>query len=146
MFLTMACLATPVALVTTRTAAEWGHAYGSGWVLGLMAILVVCCTLVAFVLMNRWQPVLPAPEAGLIYAAEPVFASIFALFVPAWISSLSGIAYDNERLTGALLGGGGLITLANVLVQMRAAQLSRRDTVRPLEHSTSTRGGQGCAA
>src|SRR5262249_7545158 len=101
-------------------------AYSSGPVLVLIAVLVLFCTLIAFVIMNQWQPRLPAPEAGLIYAAEPVFASLFALFLPTWLSRLGGIGYGNERLTAGLLIGGGLITLANVLVQVRGSSNAHR--------------------
>jgi drug/metabolite transporter (DMT)-like permease len=122
MFLTMTLIALPVSLVTMRQPADWGRAYSSPPVLALIAALVVFCTMIAFVLMNRWQPILPAPEAGLIYAAEPVFASLFALFLPAWLSRLGPIHYSNEKVTLALFVGGGLITLANVLIQLGAAR------------------------
>jgi hypothetical protein len=68
--------------------------------------------------MNRWQPEVSATEAGLIYATEPVFASIFALFLPAWIAGLTGINYANETITSHLLWGGGLVLLATVLLQL----------------------------
>jgi drug/metabolite transporter (DMT)-like permease len=79
------------------------------------------CTLIAFVLMNRWQPQLSATTAGLIYAAEPVFASLFALFLPAWFGKLGGFDYPNETATVHLLVGGSLITAANVLVQFNSS-------------------------
>ena len=68
--------------------------------------------------MNRWQRELPATEAGLLYCSEPVFTSALCLFVPGWLSSLSGIDYPDETLTGHLLLGGLLILLANVLIQL----------------------------
>jgi hypothetical protein len=52
-------------------------------VLRLVTILILLCTMVAYVVMNYWQRFLPAAEAGLIYCAEPVSASLFALFLPA---------------------------------------------------------------
>ncbi len=121
MFATMALVAFPVALASTSRPGDWAAAYYSGPVLLLMAVLVVFCTLVSFVVMNRWQPALPAPEAGLIYSAEPVFASVFALFLPAWLAVLCGISYANEKATASLLAGGAMITLSNVLIQLRAA-------------------------
>jgi len=62
---------------------------------------------------------LEATEAGLIYCAEPVFASVFALFLPAWLAALSGGFYPNETATARLLIGGGLITAANICLQLR---------------------------
>lgn len=86
----------------------------SWWLVGL---LVGPCTLMAFLWMNRWQPHVSATMAGLIYCLEPVFASLLALFLPAWLSAAAGVAYANETLTRALLLGGGLILLANVIMQ-----------------------------
>jgi hypothetical protein len=113
--------------------------------MGLILVLVVCCTLVAFTLMNRWQPVLPAPEAGLIYAAEPVFASVFALFLPVWLSRFAGIEYANESATVTLLTGGGLITLANVLIQVRAARPGSPAAQPEAEAALGTETGQPVA-
>jgi hypothetical protein len=44
-----------------------------------------------------------------------------ALFLPAMFSAFALIAYPNEIATWRLLAGGGLITLANVLLQMKPA-------------------------
>jgi drug/metabolite transporter (DMT)-like permease len=126
MFLTMTLIALPAALFTMRQPADWANAYSSPAVLALIGVLVLFCTMIAFVLMNRWQPLLPAPEAGLVYAAEPVFASLFALFLPAGLSRLGEIRYPNEKVTLALFIGGGLITLANVLIQWSAARAALR--------------------
>lgn len=94
------------------------------WV-GLTLILTLFCTIGAFVLMNTWQPKITATEAGLIYCIEPIFAAIMAGFLPAWFSAWAGVAYANEQLTWTLLFGGGLITIANILIQIRPAA-SRR--------------------
>jgi drug/metabolite transporter (DMT)-like permease len=120
MFAMMSLVSLPVALGSMRAGADWSVLYTCKPVIGIMATLVVFCTLIAFVLMNRWQPVLPAPEAALIYAAEPVFASLAALFLPAWLSAAAAIEYENERATWDLIVGGGLITLANLLIQLPA--------------------------
>jgi len=85
------------------------------WV-GLTAALALVCTYGAFSLMNIWQPKITSTEAGLIYCIEPLFASIFALFLPGLISMWAGIAYPNETITWALFIGGALVTVANVLV------------------------------
>jgi drug/metabolite transporter (DMT)-like permease len=86
---------------------------------GLLAVLVLACTVVAFLLMNRWQREVSATEAGLIYCIEPVFVSVLALFLPVWLSRWAGVDYANEPVTLHLLLGGGLITAANVLLQSR---------------------------
>lgn len=88
-----------------------------GW-LGLTATLTVFCTLGAFLLMNTWQPKITATEAGLIYCFEPIFGTALALFLPGLISAWIGIHYPNEVATSALLIGGGLITVANILIQL----------------------------
>jgi drug/metabolite transporter (DMT)-like permease len=88
------------------------------WV-ALTLTLTVVCTIGAFSIMNKWQPVITSTEAGLIYCIEPLFASIFALFLPGFLSVWAAIAYSNEAATGSLIVGGGLITLANILVLMR---------------------------
>ncbi len=118
MFLCMAGLAAPVAAFTAPQAADWLRAYESAPALGCLAVLIFLSTLGGYMLMNYWQPKLSATEAGLIYCLEPVLTSLLALFAPAWISRWSGIRYDNETLTFHLLVGGGLITLANVLLQV----------------------------
>ncbi|OYU99723.1 MAG: hypothetical protein CFE26_25155 [Verrucomicrobiales bacterium VVV1] len=69
--------------------------------------------------MNAWQPKITATEAGLIYCVEPVFGSVMALVLPAIFSAWAGINYGNEVATWTLLVGGGLITAANVLIQLQ---------------------------
>jgi drug/metabolite transporter (DMT)-like permease len=100
---------------TTAVITPWTS---TGW-LGLTGMLTIFCTLGAFSLMNRWQPKISATEAGLIYCVEPIFGSLMALFLPALFSMWVGINYPNETPTAQLLIGGGLITLANVLIQLR---------------------------
>ncbi len=87
--------------------------------LGLTLTLTVLCTYGAFSLMNAWQPKITATEAGLIYCVEPIFGSVMALFLPAFLSRMAHIDYANETATWTLLVGGGLITLANVLLQLK---------------------------
>ena len=88
------------------------------WI-GQTLLLTVMCTLAAFSLMNKWQPYITSTEAGLLYCSEPVFTSIMALFLPGWFSGWTGFNYPNEVASVNLLVGGGLITLANVLVQLQ---------------------------
>lgn len=123
MFLTMALLCLPLVLATAPNTAPnshaWLRAYASPATCGLLAILVVFCTLIAYVMMNRWQKQVTATEAGLIYCIEPVIASFLSLFLPAVFSSWASIHYANEQLTARLFIGGGLITAANLLLQSR---------------------------
>lgn len=87
--------------------------------LGPTVVLTAVCTVGAFSLMNRWQPKITATEAGLLYCVEPIFAWLLALFLPALFSVWAGIEYANERANADLLIGGGLITAANVLIQLK---------------------------
>jgi len=82
-------------------------------------VLTVFCTIGAFSLMNAWQPKVSTTEAGLIYCVEPIFASVMALFLPTWLSLWAVIEYANETASWTLLVGGALITVANVLLQLR---------------------------
>jgi drug/metabolite transporter (DMT)-like permease len=97
--------------------------HSPAWV-GLSLTLTAVCTIGAFWLMNVWQPRIPATQAGLIYCLEPVLASVFALFLPAYLSVWASIAYPNESAPWTLVVGGGLIMAANVLVQARHKPLA----------------------
>jgi drug/metabolite transporter (DMT)-like permease len=119
MFLAMAILCVSLVYATAPNAAACVHAYSSPATLGFLAILVVFCTLIAYVMMNRWQKFVSATEAGLIYCIEPVVASLLSLFLPAIFSLWAGIHYSNEQLTARLFIGGSLITAANVLLQSK---------------------------
>jgi drug/metabolite transporter (DMT)-like permease len=118
MFIAMAAFSAPLALATAPQAADAWRAWQSGPALGFLGILVVFSTLGGYILMNHWQRHLAATEAGLIYCFEPVLASTLALFLPGWFSRWAGIDYPDETLTAHLLLGGGLITLANILLQV----------------------------
>jgi drug/metabolite transporter (DMT)-like permease len=100
-------------------AAEMPVLFMSAPWLGFTLALTLFCTVGAFSLMNTWQPKITATEAGLIYCLEPVFASLMALVLPGLFSHWAGFAYPNESLTLNLLVGGGLITAANVLIQLK---------------------------
>jgi len=120
MFTAMSLVGVPVASLTAPQPADWIRAYSSAATLGLLGILVLFCTLGAFMLMNRWQRHITATQASLIYCLEPVFASACALFLPAWFSAWASVNYANEHLTPHLLIGGGLIVAANVLIVIRS--------------------------
>lgn len=129
MFTTTSLLVLPLALFTVPASHELFDSYRSAQVLVLVAVITIGCTVIAYTLMNVWQPHVTATEAGLIYCVEPLFASLFVLFLPGWLSRLAHIEYANEHITSHLLLGGGLITAANVLIQIEA-MLGRRKAAR----------------
>ena len=141
MFAVMALVCLPVAMVTTREAGDWVRAYHSASTIGFLGILVFFCTFGGYLLMNRWQRHVSATQAGLIYCIEPVFASLFALFLPAWFSAWATAPYANEKLTANLLVGGGLITTANVWIQLPSSRVSRSAAELPVQ--TSVREDRG---
>ena len=77
------------------------------------------CSVGAYMLMNYWQPMVSATEAGLIYTTEPAFTAIYVLFLPAMLGSFTGSSYPNESLSTQMVVGGGLILAANVLMQWK---------------------------
>jgi drug/metabolite transporter (DMT)-like permease len=119
MFAAMAGLCGPVVWATAPSAAACLRVFATPATAGMLAVLVVFCTLGAYTVMNTWQPFVSATEAGLIYCLEPVLASLLALFLPFWLSRWAGMNYANEHLTMRLVLGGGLITAANGLLQSR---------------------------
>lgn len=123
MFFTFALVALPVLLTTTRQYSDWVVLFNSTSAMVLLGLMTAFSSMVAYLLMNTWQPKVTAIEAGLIYCFEPIFASSFAMFVPGWFSTLTALQYPNETLTWSLLIGGGLITVANVLLQLRVEKL-----------------------
>jgi drug/metabolite transporter (DMT)-like permease len=129
MLLASGLFAVPVVAVTAPSLGACLRAYDSVPACGLMAVLVVFCTIAAFLLMNRWQREVTATEAGLVYCVEPVLVSVLALFLPGWLSQWAGVNYVNEQATLRLVLGGGLITVANVLLQTRWLEAKRADAV-----------------
>ncbi|HOB98645.1 MAG TPA: EamA family transporter [Verrucomicrobiota bacterium] len=124
MFAVISLCCFPIAWVTSSSPSDMVRAYGTP-ALGLfLGVLVLFSTLGGYLLMNAWQPKVSATEAGLIYCAEPLFASLAAVMLPAWLSCLARIDYPNEIVGGSLVAGGSLITLANVLMQMPAGRPS----------------------
>lgn len=115
----IAVLALPVAWTTAPTPTAMLTASGSLPAAAMLTSLAVFCTIGAFLLMNTYQRYVPASEAGLIYTSEPVFASAYALFLPALLAGWAGISYANEEFTPALLWGGGAILAANIWMQLK---------------------------
>jgi drug/metabolite transporter (DMT)-like permease len=122
MFVTQSLIFSVFAIFAVPDVAAVGLLWTSAPWVGLTLVLTGLCTLWAINLMNRWQPKITAIEAGLIYCIEPIFGALFALFLPALYSRWSGIDYANETATWSLLIGGGLITLANALVNLWSAE------------------------
>ncbi len=119
MFGLMALLCVPGVWLLAPDAAACVRAFASPAAWGFLAVLVLVCTLGGYLFMNRWQRDVTATEAGLIYCVEPVLTSVLALFLPGWFSAWAGLNYANETLTTRLLIGGGLVTVANLLLQKR---------------------------
>ncbi|HWA85875.1 MAG TPA: DMT family transporter [Opitutus sp.] len=126
MFVVQSLLGVGLGVLTVPAGGAVCGALGSGAWWSLILVLTTVCTLAAFTLMNGWQPKISPTEAGLIYSSEPVFASAMALFLPAWLSAWGGFDYPNERVTGNLIIGGGLITLANVLIHLNPSRRAAR--------------------
>lgn len=86
----------------------------TGFWLPVLALSLLS-TVLAFHLMNSYQHYVTAPQAGVIYTMEPVFASLSAMVLPGWLSQLTGLDYANEQLVAAMVIGGGLIIAANLI-------------------------------
>jgi drug/metabolite transporter (DMT)-like permease len=128
MFAACALITAPVWILHTQSLSDLAAIVRPSFPVGLVFIsLMVVCSLVAFLLMNHWQPHVDATTAGIVYCAEPLFATVMALFLPGLLGGFLGIEYPNEVFTNHLLIGGGLITLANILVALAPASPPRVD-------------------
>ena len=119
MFAVIGALLAPVAWWHAREATDLLVLASSGPVLVTFLTLTLVCSVVAFLLMNCWQPRIDATTAGIIYCLEPMFATTFALFLPSLMSSWLGVEYGNEAVSRNLLIGGSLVTVANVLLAVQ---------------------------
>jgi drug/metabolite transporter (DMT)-like permease len=119
MFLIEGGLFVGVSLATCRAPANLLAPYASpGW-LGLMLTGTVLGTIGPFVVLNHWQRRITATAAGVLYSFGPFIATLAEVCLPAVISRGTGITYANQPLTLTLVAGGGFITLANVIIQLR---------------------------
>jgi drug/metabolite transporter (DMT)-like permease len=109
----------PLALWTMPSVAHLGLIYNSIPTLTILLVLTVICTVGGMMLMYVFQRDVGAVAAAITYSCEPVFACLFAFFLPGWLSMWSGIQYDNEVLTKSLIVGGGLVLAANLVVQLK---------------------------
>lgn len=128
MFTTMSVVCWVLALQLKPVGVGLFAAFATREAATLLALLTVLCTLLTFPLANHWQPKVSATQAGLLYCTEPVFTSLVCLFVPSWISAATGIDYPNEVLSRNLIVGGTLILLANLFLQIPAAQKEADET------------------
>jgi len=113
MFVTTALVATVVSILTPGGLSFWGS-MGVDAVLhepGLQMALystVVFSSVLAFHLMNRFQPFVSPTAAGVVYCLEPVFATMWSL----------GLGMEKMRIN--LACGGLCIILALVLTAVTA--------------------------
>ncbi len=75
-----------------------------------LGLLLVFPTLIGFGWMNRYQPLVGAGRAALIYLLEPVFATAFS------------VAYQHEGLTWHLVAGGAMVLGGNLLGELGRAK------------------------
>ena len=139
MFATIALLGLPATWYWSEVPIQLMASYFRPKPFALLALLIVACTLVSFLLMNQWQHHVAASHAGMIYALEPVSASLLALWMPGLFSAWLSIHYPNESLTPRLLIGGALILLANVLMSQRLALEARLTSSSPPASDPDTR-------
>jgi drug/metabolite transporter (DMT)-like permease len=83
--------------------------------LALVVVMSVFCTVLAFYWMNRYQAHVTPSQAALIYTLEPIFATVWAMFIPGLISPLIGLDYPSERPGWELGIGGLLVVIGNAL-------------------------------
>jgi drug/metabolite transporter (DMT)-like permease len=136
MFLAMGLIFGLAAFCTRPDQMNYATAIDSFPKIFLTFLLVFFCTLLAFNLMNHCQPAITSTEAGIVYTTEPLFTTVFALFLPAQLSVLAHIDYANERFSLAVMSGGGLILLANLLLQIRS-----RKAIPPVAEVRTTPAG-----
>jgi drug/metabolite transporter (DMT)-like permease len=136
MFLSMGLIFGLAALCTRPERMNYATAIDSFPKIFLTFLLVFFCTLLAFNLMNHCQPAINSTEAGIVYTTEPLFTTVFALFLPAQLSVLAHIDYANERFSLTVVSGGGLILLANLLLQIRS-----RKAIPPVAEVRTTPAG-----
>lgn len=83
--------------------------------IGVICLLCAIPSLIAFAWMNKYQPMISAGQAAVIYTLEPVFASLWAMTLPATLSICCTVAYPNETFSQPLLIGGLLVLAANAI-------------------------------
>ncbi len=95
----------------------------SGWTslladvpfLALTAVTAALCSTLAFWLMNLFQPEVSPVQASSIYTMEPIFATLWALWLPGLLGPLIGVNEPSEHFHASLLIGGALIVVGNIV-------------------------------
>jgi drug/metabolite transporter (DMT)-like permease len=95
--------------------AGWAGLLADGPFLALTTVTSLFCSVLAFSLMNTYQPEVSPAQAASIYTLEPVFATLWAMWLPGVLSPLIGLDYPSERADPMLVLGGSLIVLGNVV-------------------------------
>lgn len=119
MFIGISTLLLPITLISAPNLTTCINAGTSLPAIVIICFLAVFCSVGAYLLMNIWQRMVTATEAGLIYTTEPVFTAIFVLFLPGLLGSWIHGDYPNEILSTQMLVGGSLILSANILMQWK---------------------------
>jgi drug/metabolite transporter (DMT)-like permease len=65
--------------------------------------------------MNKYQGHVTPAQAALIYTLEPIFATLWAMILPDYFSTLLEIQYPSERPGWELIVGGLLVVTGNAL-------------------------------
>ena len=106
----------------------------------VILFLSIFCSVLAFLGMNKYQPAISAVQASIIYSSEPVFASLWALFIPELLGILEfKMRYPNEVISLPLFLGGGCVLLANVVALWPRSSL---ETL-PLAGASAAKGARG---
>ncbi len=98
---------------------RWGSFIIRPGFLGLTVAMSLICTVVPFYWMNKYQHYFSAAHASLIYTLEPIFATLWALFIPSLLAPSFGVNYSSEQPGFGLICGGGLILFGNILALVK---------------------------
>jgi drug/metabolite transporter (DMT)-like permease len=124
MFAAIGAVTAPVWLSHMQSLADVAVLAASPGIVMNFVALTLICSILAFMLMNHFQPHIDPTTAGIVYCSEPLFATALALFLPAWFAAWLGVAYANETFTFHLVLGGALITAANILISLQPPERS----------------------
>lgn len=109
------CLAGSAVRPVEDNAPGWAGLLTDGPFLALTAITSVFCSALAFWLMNAYQPEVSPVQAASIYTLEPIFATLWAMWLPGVVGPMVGLDHASERPDSKLAIGGSLIILGNVV-------------------------------
>jgi drug/metabolite transporter (DMT)-like permease len=105
-----------VTIPAARAWSSWCELLLSPVFLVVILFLALFCSVLAFLGMNKYQPHITAVQASIIYSSEPVFASLWALFIPEILGNLElKMRYPNEVVSLPLFVGGACVLFANVV-------------------------------